>query len=352
MHQPDHGAVGHADPAGAVDRHDRADEEDEHERPDELGAYAGHSGPPRRPLFGRTAQGGSDSMPRAGQGLLRADVDPPAGLALATHVPANVDARRRPRAETDHARHAPALRAPVVGPRSRIVEVLVDDGVRRAEQPGPRTRGRCARPRAPRAPAVRRRRHVPVEALVRAEQHEQAEHDQEPGRGGRPDPASGARAPLARWGSFPATGAAVYAPASAGGPSRGRDGNRLPRVRTATSPARRTTPARRRDSGTRSGLRRRPRARRVVRPDRGRPPAGRAAEPERPLRSRRQRAAGGRYYPSTTSLIVPPLLLGVAAIAWGPMLAERLSFRDLLVAAGGAAFAWAFLLAMSDGPRA
>jgi methylthioxylose transferase len=59
----------------------------------------------------------------------------------------------------------------------------------------------------------------------------------------------------------------------------------------------------------------------------------------------------GRYYPSTTWLIVPPLLLGLAAIAWGPMLAERLSFRGLLLAAGGAAFAWVFLLAMSDGPQ-
>ena len=59
----------------------------------------------------------------------------------------------------------------------------------------------------------------------------------------------------------------------------------------------------------------------------------------------------GRYDPSTTWLIVPPLLLGIAAVAWGPMLAERLSFRSLLLAAGGGAFAWPFLLAMSDGPQ-
>ena len=59
----------------------------------------------------------------------------------------------------------------------------------------------------------------------------------------------------------------------------------------------------------------------------------------------------GRYLPSTTWLIVLPLLLGVAAVAWGPALAERLSFRGVLAAAGGAAFAWVFLLAMSDGPQ-
>src|SRR6476661_998397 len=60
-------------------------------------------------------------------GLSRADVERPAGLALAAHVPANVDAGRRARLEMDHARHAPALRTPVVGPGARVVEVLVDD---------------------------------------------------------------------------------------------------------------------------------------------------------------------------------------------------------------------------------
>ena len=59
----------------------------------------------------------------------------------------------------------------------------------------------------------------------------------------------------------------------------------------------------------------------------------------------------GRYYPSTTWLIVPPLLLGASAIAWAPALAERLPFRRLLLAAGLAAFAWPFLLAMSDGAQ-
>ena len=58
----------------------------------------------------------------------------------------------------------------------------------------------------------------------------------------------------------------------------------------------------------------------------------------------------GLYDPSTTWLLVPPLLLGAAAIAWAPSLAERLSFRGVLFAAGTAGFAWVFLLAMSDGP--
>jgi hypothetical protein len=59
----------------------------------------------------------------------------------------------------------------------------------------------------------------------------------------------------------------------------------------------------------------------------------------------------GMYDPSTTWLIVPPVALGIAAIAWGPVLAERLSFRRLLLVAGVAAFGWSFLLAMSDGAQ-
>src|SRR5437773_1295110 len=39
-----------------------------------------------------------------------------------------------------------------------------------------------------------------------------------------------------------------------------------------------------------------------------------------------------------------------AAAAWAPALAERLSFRGVLFASGAAAFAWVFLLALSDGP--
>src|SRR2546430_10409856 len=69
---------------------------------------------------------------RVARRLARADVEGPARLALSAHVPAHVDPRGRAGAHPDDARQAAALRPAVVGPRPGIVEVPVDDGVRRA----------------------------------------------------------------------------------------------------------------------------------------------------------------------------------------------------------------------------
>lgn len=46
---------------------------------------------------------------------------------------------------------------------------------------------------------------------------------------------------------------------------------------------------------------------------------------------------------------VPAILLGLAAVVWGPVLARRLSWRALTLSTWAAAGAWAFSLAMIDG---
>ena len=142
----------------------------------------------------------------------------------------------------------------------------------------------------------------------------------------------------------------MYAPARAGGLHRD-DGNRLPRVRTApplpAGPPLRAAATRARSSGLDAAL--------ALAAWFGLVVAGRLlVEPlnrSDPFVHVANAPLVGLYFPSTTWLIVPPLLLGTAAVAWGPMLAERLSFRGVLLAAGGAAFAWPFLLALSDGPQ-
>ena len=45
----------------------------------------------------------------------------------------------------------------------------------------------------------------------------------------------------------------------------------------------------------------------------------------------------------------PAILLAVAAVAWGPLLAQRLSWRTLMLGTWATACAWAFALAMIDG---
>jgi len=60
----------------------------------------------------------------------------------------------------------------------------------------------------------------------------------------------------------------------------------------------------------------------------------------------------GRLHVQTSWALAPAILLGAAAVMWGPSLAERLSWRKLLVLAGVVAFAWAFALAASDGLHA
>src|SRR5439155_23348314 len=111
-------------------------EEDEEERPDELGHVRRpfavfHNGP----LSGRWTQARSAAAilcrRAGGRALARADVERPARLALAAHVPADVDARARPRPEADAAGKVAPPRPPVERPRARIVEVLVDHRVGR-----------------------------------------------------------------------------------------------------------------------------------------------------------------------------------------------------------------------------
>jgi hypothetical protein len=45
----------------------------------------------------------------------------------------------------------------------------------------------------------------------------------------------------------------------------------------------------------------------------------------------------------------PAILLALAAVAWGPGVAQRLSWRTLPLVAWATSFAWAFALAMIDG---
>src|SRR2546421_375282 len=120
----------------------------------------------------------------------------------AQSVPPHVDARRGAGAHADAAERVDALRPAVIGARPGVVEVLVDDRVARARAPAVHedevdvlalAHDVLLRPAG--------RRDVAVEALVGAEEHEQAEHDQQPAGRGRPDPPSRARAVLALLGS-------------------------------------------------------------------------------------------------------------------------------------------------------
>src|SRR4051794_31687706 len=72
--------------------------------------YAGHSRSSTTDPFPVGELSGSQrrrfyAAARSGGGLARADVEGPARLALPAHVPPYVDARRRPRAQVDHARN-------------------------------------------------------------------------------------------------------------------------------------------------------------------------------------------------------------------------------------------------------
>ncbi|MDQ6749511.1 MAG: hypothetical protein M3Z33_01955 [Actinomycetota bacterium] len=60
----------------------------------------------------------------------------------------------------------------------------------------------------------------------------------------------------------------------------------------------------------------------------------------------------GRLHVDTSWALTPAVLLGIAAVIFGPALADRLSWRKLLVLVGVVAFAWAIALAASDGLHA
>ncbi len=60
----------------------------------------------------------------------------------------------------------------------------------------------------------------------------------------------------------------------------------------------------------------------------------------------------GTWLPTWTWRVVPAAALAIAAVAWGPRLADRLPWRRLLAAAALATVAWAVALNLVDGPGA